>query len=334
MSKALHIAGKIAAYVAVIIVIYLLYMAVIPILSFSVYFEWWNKYKPSPAPASCFDMLSLAYYEKFKLYYNIRTALQPAESAFADPSWAILIKSIMFGGAYGYTTNDKAPSDAKADCYYVFPKDLCVSIIPDAPQNPATLSGFPDATDRVGWQNLMLKWGGVSDGIDNQDWKDFLGGASDAKPYNQIVLSDPWVNDINNFLWTKYNIPADSPMVIAYLTNFAEYNGDNMYPALLQFLLGGGTGSGGWWGFCQAGGSFGDRGYAEIARQIWADEVATMYNNPSSSTAGCGSTSGIASIATSAISMGGIGLMTGNPFAAAGLAVVGGVAGAAQQGCF
>lgn len=344
MSEALHVIGQIAAYIAVLIVVYLLYMAIVPILSFSVYFQWWNKWSSGMGdPASCFDMLSLAYYEKFMLYYRLRTQLLPAESAFANPSWAILIKSIMFGGAIEYTTNSNAPSDGSyADFYYVYPKDLCISIVPAEAQDTAQISSvigqdnFPSGSERGKWQDLILSWAGVDSNSD--EWNDFLAGTG-SKNYGELVSASTWSSSKNNFLFTKYQIPVDSPVVIAYVTNFAMYNGDTMYPALLQFLLGGGTGSGGWWGFCQAGGEFGGRGYAEISRQLWADEVVSQYSNPSAHSDGCGGASAIGTIALTAVTTGALALMapvTGGASIAlaAGLATAGGVAGAAQAGCF
>lgn len=332
MSETLKIIGIISAYILVLLIVYLLYMAVIPVLNFSVYFEWWNKHKPKETVPSCFDMLSLAYYEKFMLYYHLRTQLLPAESAFADGSWVTLIKTIMYGGAVDYTTNPDAGDNSPNDYYYVFPKDLCVSVIPETMQSDTSKS-WPKGSKRSEWQDIMLKWGGVSNGTSNSDWIKFLGG-DQTKTYSDIVNATEWQNNIDNFLWTKYQIPADSPMVVAYLTNFATYNGDTMYPALLQFLLGGGTGAGGWWGFCQAGGNFGGRGYAEISRQIWADEVVGKFTNPSKAKPSCGSASTIGTIATSALTIGALGFMTGGgALAVGGLTVLGTGVGFLQSGC-
>ncbi|MBL4898202.1 MAG: hypothetical protein JKX76_01015 [Colwellia sp.] len=286
--------GNIIFYTCIVILIYLIYQMIVPILDYQVYFNWWNTNKGDIDPQSTFDMISLAYYESFMLYYQIRTLLIPAQSSFQHTSWAILIKTIMTGGAIGIVEGGQ-----------VTPKDLCVSIVPDVPVNTSELSAYP--TTNSTWKPVIQKWAGISD----DDLASVIAG---TMAYSDAINTNTWNNNNNdstnnNFFWVKYAIPVDSPVIIAYLTNLSSYNGDPLYPSLVQFLIGLGTGSGGWWGFCQVGGSFGDRGYAEISRQLWSDDIPSNFSDTTTVSNSCISAGNLSSAATSGISLGVMGAM-------------------------
>jgi len=161
-----------------------------------------------------------------------------------------------------------------------------------------------------------------------------------------------WTSTSDNFLYQKYGIFADSPIVIGFLTTWTDdENGQPLHGHLLFPLLGmAGASTAGWVGFTDAGDDFGGWGASEMFTQLYSKDVPewaskTTAQTKKSAKQSC-SASGIAVSGVSGTLGGaGVGAMIGSAvepgIGTAIGALIGGLAGggasstaeASKEGC-
>lgn len=270
-----------------------------PLLDYKIYFDWWaqgdgNKYK------GCVDLVSLAYYQEFKLYFYIRQLFISGMSSITSQAWVIFITSLIKGKA-----NTLVPGGI------LTPKMICETLVPDIPMSngrqwPATDSG---------WRQLFKEWGvaPIDKGTDTS--------------YNARL----WKN-VDNFLYQQFSIPGDSVLIKGYILGIdKDKNGVTLYKTALEPLLGtkADPASGGWWGFLQG---VGDKlSYNDIWNIVWAEDLPLFMTTDGPKNK-CGSTSSIMSN-----TMAGVGPAIGVAMIAAGPAgpvIAAGVAMGAFIGSF
>ena len=267
---------SVVSAVGVLVLVYLVFKIFTPILEFKVYIDWWAQYGGKKYPG-CIDMVSLAYWQNFPLYYYIRNLSQSSTKKFESSSWVYFITSLMFGGAIGIVPDG-----------VVTPRAICESIIPEYPPSvegkkwPTAIfcPGKCDDDPWGCWKCLISHWGGVTISEDPKEFK-FTAKWTEENP--------------DNFFWNDYAMPIDSPMMEGFLTNWAEdVNGQPLYPDAILPLISkkAGIASSGWWGFLQQLG--GNVTYNEIKRIVWADIVPGNFANPSARK-NCGSAASQAS---------------------------------------
>jgi hypothetical protein len=304
----------------IIILIVVIYIT--PLIQFQSWYDWWNTYDPGNK-YKCFSLTMMAYYKYSYIAYESYKLVTPLPNQFTYDWWALFLSSIMAGEAFGIVPNGLCT-----------PKTLCESLIPgDYPINPLppnNVRAWPTTENE--WTNLLMAWlGFTSIPLHEDDWK------PDLKKW-----SDP-----DNFL-NKWGIPADSPAVIAFVTDWPVYKSDKIYPEVLVPLLGlqggiGGFSAGGWFGYLQAGQDFGGNGLVEANRMIWSSEPLPSINKAQNE-----SKCNAANITSGAIGMGmggafaGQAIATAFAFETAGLSVIigglvgllgGGALTAAGSGC-
>jgi len=279
----------------ILIIILIIWFFLYPILYFIPWYQWYRIHDPGNN-YSCFSIASIAYYEYNNIAYRLLNLLTPPTFQFKYDWWVLFISGIMAGEAVDIVANGICT-----------PQTLCDSLIPyEYPLTvlPGTGRRWPITVPE--WQNLILNWTGMSQ------------VPSDPSGWQPNV--DTWQSAPDNFL-NAWGIPPNSPAVIGFVTNWSSFNGDVIFPNVLNPLLGikqGPVALGGWFGFLQQGDNFGTYGLDEANRVVWSTEIPVNIANSQSSTTGC-STAGIVSGAFS----GGL----GGGFA--GAPIAGALAGAA-----
>lgn len=296
------------------ILLYLIVNIFTPIIKFKPISDWWNQEDPDEKYRD-FDLVSLAYWEYFPLYYYVRILTSSERYRFESNAWVYFLTSLIYGGG-----KDLVPGG------WVTPKSICEAIVP------------------IDWKPTN----GADPGtMSISDWKTMIGGWGitwSNSPKKYTYDANKWTQSKDNFLSGTWAIPGDSPIVKAFVTNWStDENGDPIYPSAMEPLLGfkNGISSGGWYGFLQSGDGFKGMGVFEIKRQIWADSVPGQFGKagiPSS----CSSGSALAGYLTGGIGTGlGAAMMIAMSAGMGPLAILGGLVGtglgaaltAGSQGC-
>jgi hypothetical protein len=273
-------------YLIYLIVLYLFVQIFIPVLKFNTISNWWKLHDKDDLYSKQLDMISLAYWENFPLYYYLRILTTSERFRFESDSWVYFITSLIYGGGKDLVPGGK-----------VTPYNLVVSLVPEGYKLSKTYGTIDRATDPKTfsiaiWRDLITQWGAIK--INDKGTKTYT------------FDLDTWKANPDNFLYHDWSIPIDSPIIKAFVTTWStDEGGDPIYPSALEPLLGfkNGLSSGGWLGFLQAGSGFKDMGVFEIKRQVWAISVPPNFSKSSSPPkGGCGSASSIASMATEGIS--------------------------------
>lgn len=300
--KTVHWTKKAAIAVAVLIFWWLLLNAITPIVNFYDIREWYNDNLENERQ-NCLDMTALAYFVYFPLYYRIRMLTIGDKFQIGNDNKVRFLLSWIHEDGLGIAEDGNTT-----------PKTLCETLVPS--YKPTTRTDWP--SDEESWRSLIKSWTGYRSGPWTYD--------------DQI-----WTAQTDNFLYHNWGIPAGSALVGAFVTAGAiEEKPEGYDPAYWQkdFMkpllgMGGQDEGNGWHGFVRALPDSATQ--SDIRTTVWVEQSPiTMSGMPR--TKKCGADSW-APITTSAVSLGGIGLMA-NPAAAVGLAVVGGVIGAQEAGCF
>jgi len=277
---------------ALLFIIVLVYLIVSPILLFLPWYTWWNKNDPH-RKYSCFRLASMAYYKyNYPLYLLVNILTGPQR--FQHDWWVLFLAAIMTGEGKGLVSDN--PNEGLCT-----PKTLCESLIPS--EYPITpLPGkygrnWPENSSE--WRGLLTSWMGMSKIPVTE---------AEYKPNATI-----WNNAPNNFL-KEWGITPYSPIVIGYVTGLSTYQNEPVYSTPMEALLGNppggslGESGGGWWGFLQSGGNFGDRGLDEANRAVWSHEGPPSHiaNGQKGKCSGAAVASGAVGMAASGALAGGM----------------------------
>lgn len=307
----------------VILLIYLISKLFTPILAFKPYFDWWNRLGGKQYH-SCIDLVALAYWVHFPLYYYARILTTSETARFQSPGWAYFISNLLTGGAQGVVPGGT-----------LTPRNICLTLVPETPPTdpdlhgvwPTRVSGDNDSgTDKTkwGWRRLMADWAAVS-------WP-----SSSGNPWTPDEQA--WAGNPDNFLAKNFAIPSSSPLVMGFVMNATSYNGVPLYPKAMEPLIGintGPIGAAGWWGFLQHGDNFGSWGLNEIQSYIWSENVPTNWSGGAGSASRCDPFGAV----STGLSLGiGAAMLGGANGPIAGLFTIGSIIGgglsAAGSGCF
>lgn len=232
------------------ILLWTVYIILYPRLSYQNYKDWWSHYDPDEKH-NCIDLDSLAYWQFSYIIYKIRQAIVPGTEHIENDAWIMFITSMIYSDAKGIVPGG-----------VVTPKTLCETLVPPTP--PGSSHKWP--SDKTGWITTIKQWGNITfDPSDTGSYK------YDGKA---------WANEPDNFIFHDWAIPADSVLLVGFLTGWSsDSTGTPLYPSAMDPLLGlvGGVQSGGWWGFLQGGGYFSDMGIDAIRRIVWAEDKNATF---------------------------------------------------------
>lgn len=236
--------SRVLIAIVVGLVLYLISKIFTPLIDYKPYIDWWksnggSKYK------HCINIVSLAYFVNFALYYKI-WALVNSELRDITRAQAIFITSLIRGQAVGLVPKG-----------VLTPRMVCESIVPLGTMS--TGAQWPSTTDE--WVSLFKNWGDMK---------------KSGNYYK--VDTNKWQSNPDNFLWTDFAIPGSSDIVQAFITDEGiGPNNQRWYPKAMDPLLGvtAGSATGGWWGFLQQFGG-GDQTYNNLTSLVWAVEPTFM----------------------------------------------------------
>lgn len=355
--------AEIAIFIVVVII---LLQVLLPIVSYSKWFQWWrdnntdNKY-------NCLPLSLMAFYNSNTLMYNMVKLFTLRQNQF-DHDWYIyFISGIMESQAVGIVPGGLCT-----------PRSLCESLLPDtvsitmrevndynnaeAKQNlqikiPTWLGSTEDGnkkfkltvpkwlydvkTQGVTWREVLIGWGaaGTVDKKTNtykqEIWFSAIGDDPQTSRLNNTAKFPCWMN----FL-AKWGIPGDAPVITAYISGQSADDQGDLFKTLLNPLLGvksSNLSGGGWLGYLREGGDFNGRGLAEANRQLYSqDQKVKPKFLPPDKSQQCNP----ADLATGTINMGlagafggaalagtEAGAAVGGPLGALAGAVIGGVSG-------
>ena len=283
--------------VMLLLIFWLIWMAIAPLLSFQPWFSWWRSHDGGKYSKWCFSFVKLSYWKYFKIYYSIGQFLSGADSSFKNPGQAQFIMMLLTSYAVDIVTDG-----------HLTPKALCNSIIPDTLISGSYPSAdtlniiksciewnsndWPDVS-KTGkeqgiqmWQYIIASWGGAGTSSITWDKQNFKCNTGNTP--NTSGNFEAWVSAPDNFLYTWYGIKYDCLAIRAFLSEQATLpNGNPLYKTTIEIMLGFVTASGwtpgGWWGMLRSlTGS--DWDYGEYQRIFWEDEVPTIHTMPSCTT--------------------------------------------------
>lgn len=259
-----------------VVVVVILIQFLLPIVSFSKWFQWWrdnntdNKY-------NCLPLTLMAFYNSNTLMYNIVKLFTLQQNQF-DHDWYIyFITGIMESQAVGIVPGGLCT-----------PRSLCESLQPDTlfittqdatnynttrdnniklqipPPGPLlgsgrdtnkftlTVSNYPELYDveyhEATWRDVLIGWGAEDplDSSTNQYDPERWFSANGEKPMQSrgattLDKKDTW-NGANFPCWMNYlarwGIPGNAPVIKAYLSGKSADDQGALYKTLLNPLLG------------------------------------------------------------------------------------------------
>jgi hypothetical protein len=274
-----------------IVVVVLLLQFLLPIASYSKWFQWWREHNTADNKYNCLPLTLMAFYNSNTLMYNIVKLFTLRQNQF-DHDWYIyFISGIMEAQAI-----DIIPGGLCT------PRSLCESLMTKNLEAPPGSRTFLQKKLNLKGNDNML--GGTIDNNknfmlevskypllyklpSNMNWKDILIGWGAAGTSNRTKYQTDdkrWTSKLPsriqdafpcwmNFL-AKWGIPCDAPVVTAYITGkSADDSGNPLFPSLMKPLLGitsSNLSGGGWLGYLREGGDFAGRGLAEANRQLYS----------------------------------------------------------------
>lgn len=287
------------------LLIFLVIYVVQPYTSFQPIRDWFAANDPQNQ-YNCIPLNVLAYYNSPKWLFGIVSGLNPESTSFQNDFEIDFIYSLIRGQAV-----DIVPGG------HLTPKTLCKSLIPDNYPPPSSWGTHEWPVLLTDWKLLFGIWG-VN--FNNQEW--VPNNALWTAPNNQ------------NFLFWHWGIPADSPLIEAFVTNqTTSPTGTPLYPSAIQPLLGiTEAGAAGWVGFLRAGAGWKDSGINEINRTVWSDDIPTYISNPPKNPGGCNGGSIAGSVISGGLSAAFFGFTLGGETAGPLGAGIGFLAGALASG--
>jgi hypothetical protein len=333
-----------------IVVVIILLQVLLPIVSYSKWFQWWrdnntdNKY-------NCLPLSLMAFYNSNTLMYNIVKLFTLQQNQFNHDWYIYFISGIMESQAVGIVPGGLCT-----------PRSLCESLQPDTlyittqdatqynsqlqgsqnlnlqiqiPHNllgaekgsnkfKLTVSKYPKLYDveaqGVSWRKVLIGWG-AEDPQDTTTYKynaELWFSFNDENP--PISRGAKGWNGKNfpcwmNFL-ARWGIPGDAPVIKAYLSKKSADDQGPLYQTLLNPLLGvksSNLSGGGWLGYLREGGDFNGRGLAEANRLLYSQDHVKPKFLPSDKSQQCNP----ADLASGTINMGLAGAFGGAALAGA-----------------
>lgn len=294
-------------YFILLIISLVLYWFVVPLLNFSDWISWWKDAIKQPGQNyDCIDMYALAYYMSGSSWvYNLYKANQNILQQFKTEAEAEFIMSMLM-------TNSTAISPTGG----LGPREMCYSIVPTGRQYT-----YPDLDKlETEWRQLVGKWCGIPDIT-------VFSGDGSMKEWENVTSQnngpDVWINTDENFLFQKWGIPMNSPLVVSFVTNWTNSDpagGVVFYALPLKQLLSpfGSIGDpGGWVGMLRTYVTE-DVSIADIERFIW-QEIPPPWYDQNKKAQKCQPSSvygDIVSGGTTMMGAIGAGAMVGGPFGA------------------
>lgn len=295
-----------------IVVVVLLIQVLLPIVSYSKWFQWWrdnNTDNNTGIKYNCLPLTLMAFYNSNTLMYNIVKLFTLRQNQF-DHDWYIyFINGIMESQAVGIVPGGLCT-----------PRSLCESLVPytlfitmQEAQNynnsiqdinlklqippllgsgqgsnqkfKLTVSKYPKLYDveaqGATWREVLIGWG-AGDPLNKKykyDSKLWFGNSPSANRGAKTLEGQTWDGKKfpcwMNFL-AQWGIPGDAPVIKAYLSKEASDVQGALYQTLLNPLLGVKTSNlsrGGWLGYLREGGDFNGMGLAEANRLLYSQDA-------------------------------------------------------------
>jgi hypothetical protein len=227
---------KILLYLLFAILIYLAFELFLPLLKFQLYRSWWkknggNKYK------QIFSINLLAYHQNFLLYYYVLSLTGGGDMTMTNDQATFIFSMITNYGKY----NDEDING------FLLPYNICENITVD----------IDPPTTAEDWKDLFTTWG-----YPNKD--EYSGSVDELLQYlGKQENQDKWTKSKNNFLWQRYYIYPQSPLLVSFFSgSYSGLQQEKWDPNAFLVAVGispfrgGGTSSfpiGGWWGYCKYG---------------------------------------------------------------------------------
>ena len=257
-------------YLIWIFIVVVIFIMINSYIQFKPQINWWknnggNTYK------KVFSINLLAQYTNFNLGYELLSLFAPKDALFNSLGQKEFILNIICSYAKFYDVDDE-------ETYFLKPKNICETIcVGTLKENTYSFNAWIDThpdfkfmtnddswpATESSWRALLSEWGVP---------------ITRGDPYG-----DAWTKDKNNFLFQKYQLPADTVFIQSFMYNLAEDPDSHLpwYPQGFAQAVGLNpqTGqnidySGGWWGFVKYGfGTEKDLSYGEIVRTVYANNI-------------------------------------------------------------
>lgn len=346
----MHVGLVIGALLSFLLSVFLWCMG--PLSSFRTWIDWFNQNDPKKLYRCLPPQLMAYYYSPPFLFGGAKLFFRHGA---VESDWNVdFLMTVLRSFGYGV---------AKSQDAVLVPRNLCKSLAPDDGDPPQALAAR-DAVNVPHNSSVVVngKTRILTNGLkgawpqNEEDWRTFMCLPAEFGGWGCNFDGDQWKGNSgtwttakSNFLWRFYSIPYDSELIQGFIVDSVHWAGKNYLPGALLSLLGAEPNSlyGGWYGFLVNGDRWGDYNSFEVQRFVWANALnpQTSATRPCSSPAGyIGSGLGMGMTAAMLAPMflgpaGGevvwtAGLIAKTTGAAIAGAALGGVVGAAAQGCF
>ena len=315
-------------YIFVMMIVFslLFYFFIVPILQFYDWIEWWNEITKLPGESyKCIDMIALAYNQNAaKWVYDLYSMNQTFRGSFTNVVEAEFLMNLLMT-----QSTLVRPKDGRLG-----PRELCYSVIPTGRQ-----FNYPETI--YDWRVLVAKWVGIPEHEFER-----LGAEGGMNAYVKAGANPKtWEseNTEENFLFQTWGFTWNSPIIVAFITNWASTDprgGVKLYKGtLLTQLLSQDFNpelSGGWKGMLQTYLTQSEtRNIADIETYLWSSlgSLPKWYSHNKAAKKKCtfgnygsaiGSGAGLAGAGI------GVGFMLGGPPGAVIGGIIGGLVGAFQ----
>lgn len=199
-------------YIFLVLAIFfaVLYFFVVPIIGFLDWISWWESQLKQPGQdcpnCACLDMIALAYkVNGANWVYNLYALNQRAFGTLTGNAEAEFIMTLLMTES----------SLVRPTATSIRPYNMCHSIAPTGRQFK-----WPDSVQE--WRYLIGKWMGMS-----KAHVDGLGVSGDMAKYAKFANEKTWEKSYveENFLFQNWGFKWNSPLIIAFITQWAALPG-------------------------------------------------------------------------------------------------------------
>jgi hypothetical protein len=253
-----------------------------PIIAFEPWISWYNTYDPEKK-YRCMPPRMMAYYYGPSFMFQIAKLFSrnKGNQDWYNDYLMSLMRSFGRGIRQGDTTS------------VMVPRNICISLVPDSSDPPDAASMIKKLYIPKGYSvdcggsHLDAKTsmiGAWPSSID--DWRVLMlaetkvggWGCKFSLTKENVVIwdtdsADAWQSAKTNFLWKFYAIPYNSSLVIGFVTQATSYGKIELFPNVMEPLLGlNNLGQGGWYGMLLNGEDWGGYGSLEVQAYVF-DEI-------------------------------------------------------------